>query len=173
MEKESICKDDILAPLLERTKTLLVETFKIKLIEENNEVYCPDKLHLLDFTAMIGTGGTLSIIFAVSYEDRILEKLVKIFMSGEEIMDEEQDELKDSVASEIANTILGNSIHRFPNNGRGVTITPPITIKEAKSISKYRGSKIATGTILTDFGELSINAIGPRLLFVDKFNFKE
>ncbi len=173
MTKEFLCKDDILTPLLKRTKTLLVKNFNLKLIGNNSEIYCPDKLDLKNLTSMIGTGGTLSIIFAVSYEDKILEELVKIFMNGEKIDKEEFEELKESVASEIANTIIGNSLHFFPNKGRGVTITPPITITKAKSISKYKGSKIATSNIVTNFGEMTINTIGPRLLFVKKFNFKE
>lgn len=173
MKKEFLCKDNILTPLLKRTKTLLIKNFKLELIGDNSKIYCPNKLDLKSLTAMIGTGGTLSIIFAVSYEDKILEKLVKVFMSGEKILKEEFEELKESVASEIANTIIGNSLHFFPNKGRGVTITPPITITEAKSISKSKGSKIATCNIVTNFGELTINTIGPRVLFVNKFNFKE
>jgi len=173
MEKAYTCKDDILAPLLKRTQTLLKEDLGINIKEKEIDIYCPDKLDLKDYTAMVGTGGTLSIIFSLSYENSVLDKLVEVFMDGEEVAEEEADEIKDSVASEVANTIIGNALPFFPNSGKGVTITPPITVIGAKAVSKYGDSKIATSIIETDFGEISVNAIGPRLLFIDKFNFKE
>ena len=170
--KDYTCKDDILLPLLKRTKTFLRDDLGISIGNTEVDIYCPEKLVLKDYTAMVGTGGTLSIIFVISYEDSTLDKLVEIFMEDEEILPQEAEEIKDSVASEIANTIMGNSLPFFPNRGKGVTITTPITIVGAKSVSKYGDSKIATSLVDTEFGEISINAIGPRLLFVDKFNFK-
>jgi len=110
---------------------------------------------------MIGTGGTLNLMILISYENSLLEHLVELFMEGEEVDPEEQEEIKDSVSGETINTIMGLALPTFPNRGKGVTITPPITINDAAHIKKYKNSKIVTAIVKTAFGELSISAIGP------------
>jgi len=151
----------LLDALILQTKLFLQEDMDIEIQEVQRDEKDISSLNLKDYTSMIGTGGTLNLMILISYENSLLEHLVELFMEGEEVDPEEQEEIKDSVSGETINTIMGLALPTFPNRGKGVTITPPITINDAAHIKKYKNSKIVTAIVKTAFGELSISAIGP------------
>ncbi len=150
----------ILEALVLQTKLFLSEDMDIKV--ENVDIInnSPDKLYLKDYTSMIGTGGKLNIVIIVTFETRLMEHLVEKFMDGEEVEDDEKDEIFDSVSGETTNTIIGLALPTFPNRGKGVTITPPITMSDASNIKKYKHSKLICAEVQTSFGSLSISAMG-------------
>ena len=150
----------ILDSLLLQTKLFLQEDMGLEILEiETIRADC-EALSLKNHTSMIGVGGKLNLMTVISFDDQLLNKLVELFMDGEEVAAEELDDVMESVTGEIINTILGLSIPTFPNRGKGVTITPPITINDASTLKKHKNSKIVSAQIDTNFGSLSISAIG-------------
>lgn len=152
----------LLDSLLLQTKLFLQEDMGIDITNVKIEEASSAKLMLKDHTSMIGTGGTLNIMILISYDRSILEKLVELFMDGEEIDPEEEQEINDSVSGEVINTIIGLSLSTFPQRGKGITITPPITINDAANIVKHKNSKILTALIETPYGTLSVSAVGNK-----------
>ena len=150
----------ILDALILQTKLFLTGDMDIEIEEVKINELNPDKLVLKDYTSMIGTGGTFNSMIVISFENKILEHLVELFMDGEEVSQDEIDEVKDSVTGETINTIIGLALPTFPNRGKGVTITPPITVNDASNIKKYKNSIIVTADIATKYGKLSISAVG-------------
>ena len=150
----------ILDALILQSKLFLSEDMNIDIEKVNIIDDSPDKLILKDYTSMIGTGGSLNMMVIISFEKNLLDNLVKIFMDGEDINPEEKEEIYDSVSGETINTIIGLSLPIFPNRGKGVTITPPITISDASNIKKFKNSKIVTSNIETIYGDISISAMG-------------
>jgi chemotaxis protein CheX len=152
----------ILDSLILQTKLFLTEDMDI----ETKEIVIGggdiEHLSLKSHTSMIGVGGTISIMVVISFDDSMLEQLVTLFMDGEDVDPEEEAEIKESVTGEVINTIIGLALPTFPNRGKGVTITPPITINDAANMKKHKDSKIATANITTQYGELSISAIGSQ-----------
>lgn len=149
----------ILDSLILQTRLFLQEDMSIELNGDEIEKSSPDKLILKDYTSMIATGGTLNSMIVISYDNEILSKLVEIFMDGEEVDSEEIDEVRDSVSGEVINTIIGLALPTFPNRGKGITITPPITINDAGNISKHKNAEIISTKIKTKYGEIAISAI--------------
>jgi len=150
----------ILDSLILQTKLFLsddmgIEITKVEVDEDN-----PAKLLLKDYTSMIGTGGRFNAMVVISFDNNMLNHLVNLFMEGEEVEDEEKEEIYDSVSGETINTIIGLALPTFPNRGKGVTITPPITINDASNIKKYKDSNIVSAIITTEVGTLSISALG-------------
>jgi len=152
----------ILDALILQSKLFLSEDMDINIENVDIEDQSPDKLILKDYTSMVGTGGKLNSMVIISFENHLLDKLVELFMDGEEVEEEELEEIKDSVSGETINTIIGLALPTFPNRGKGVTITPPITINNASNIKKYKNAKIISANITTEFGALSISAMGPE-----------
>jgi len=150
----------VLEALIVQTKLFLMEDMDIKIEQTDIIDNSPEKLMLKDYTSMIGTGGKLKLMVVITYEQKFLDELVRLFMEGEEVVEEEREELYDSVSGETINTIMGLSLPIFPNRGKGITITPPITISDASNIKKYKNAKIVTADIKTQFGFLSISAMG-------------
>lgn len=151
----------ILDALILQTKLFLSEDMSIDIQSVTREEKELKSLILKDYTSMIGTGGTLNIMILMSYDNSLLEHLVDLFMDGEEVDPEEEVEIKDSVSGETINTIMGLALPTFPSRGKGVTITPPISINDAACINKYKNSKIVSALVKTEYGELTISAVGP------------
>ena len=157
MQKQEL--DSILQPIENRLKEYLKSDLGLENIKFN-KLDNPEVVMLKNFTVNIGVGGALSVLFVVSYDESLVIQLAKAFAYGE-ISPEEEEEVRESVASEIANIVLGNAIPHFPNDGKGVTITPPIIIRNAKSIGVGKQAKIAAIIIATEYGEMCINIVWP------------
>lgn len=163
---------DTLEPIMNRTMSFLEEDMGIAVISKAIEILSPKKVELKKNTVMIGTGGSIQVILTIGYDDLLLDKLVEAFLEGEKIDDDEKDEIRESVSCEFLNTVVGNAMTNFAGDGV-ISITPPVLIYEAKSLFKYKDSKIVTATIKTDFGDMTLAAVGPRELFEKELEFKE
>jgi CheY-specific phosphatase CheX len=150
----------ILDSLILQTRLFLQEDMGLKINDVTISNLSEDKLELKDYTSMIGVGGKTNLMVVISYDKEILTKLVELFMDGDEIDSSEADEIRDSVAGETVNTIMGLALPTFPNRGKGVTITPPIAINDASNLIKQKSAKIVSAQVDTNYGKLSISAIG-------------
>ena len=148
----------ILDSLILQSKLFLTEDMDIEIeniVQDNKST----ALNLKSHTAMIGIGGELNMMVVISFETSMLNKLVEVFLQGEALAPEEEEEIKESVTGEVINTLIGLAIPTFPKRGKGVTITPPISISDASNIKKNKDSKILTANIKTYYGEFSISVI--------------
>jgi chemotaxis protein CheX len=150
----------ILDSLILQTKLLLQEDMKLEILDVETIRADYEVLTLKDFTSMIGIGGKISLMAVISFDANLLDKLVSIFMDGEDVDPDEVTEIRESVTGEVINTIIGLALPTFPNRGKGVTITPPITINEASVLKKHKNSRILSANVTTNFGTVSISAIG-------------
>lgn len=153
----------ILDSLILQVKLFLNEDMDIDIEKIDVNETDSNQLELKQHTSMIGIGGKLNIMAVISFNDDILLHLVNLFMEGEEVDEEELAEVKESVSGEVINTILGLALPTFPNRGKGVTITPPITINDAGKLNKHKNSKIISAHIKTSYGELSLSLIGENI----------
>ena len=153
----------ILDALILQTRLFLSEDMDIEIKEVTIDDTNPERLSLKKYTSMIGTGGSLNSMVIVSFDEDLLNHLVEIFMDGEEVEEDEKDEILTSVTGETINTIIGLSLPIFPNRGKGITITPPVSIGDASSIKKDKNSKILKAGISTDFGEMNICMISAEI----------
>jgi chemotaxis protein CheX len=171
-EKETPFEHEILLPLVERSISFLRDDLGIDVSADPIDIRSPKKVELKKNTAMIGTGGSLQVLITMGYDDELLDKVVEAFLEGEEIDDEEMEEIKESVSCEVVNTVVGNAL-KNPLDGTTLGITPPILIYEAKSLFRQKRSQIATAIIKTEFGEMLLTAVGPKETFSKTLNFKE
>ncbi len=150
----------ILDSLILQTKLFLQEDMDIEIQNVDTEDNSPDKLLLKTNTSMIGTGGKLNLMLVISFDESLISHLVDLFMEGEEVEEDEKEEIFDSVSGETINTIIGLALPTFPNRGKGVSITPPIAIHDVTNMKKHRNAKILSANVTTKFGSLSISVIG-------------
>ncbi len=140
----------ILDSLILQTKLLLHEDMHLEIIDVETKKADYEVLVLKEFTSMIGVGGKINLITVISFDSELLNKLVSIFLDDEEVDESEISEIRYSVTGEVINTIMG----------LGITITPPVIINEVSILKKYINSKIVSANITTNFGTVSISAIG-------------
>lgn len=149
---------EIINPIMQKTLSYLKSEMCFD-VEEHYSVNIEQKLIPYDYTAVIGLGGAISIMFMISYENKTLLELTKRFTYGE-VSDDEIEELKEAVGSEIANILIGHSLPAMPNGGKGITITPPLTLDDCKRISKSESSNIIKFELKTNYGMIMLAIIG-------------
>jgi len=162
---------ELLLPILERLKDFLKNDMGIKILNDNSEIIDSKHIVLKEDTVFIGTGGSVQLFVTMGFDKKLLEKLVEIFYVGNFTSKVEFREIKESVACEIANIVIGNAI-KNPVDNSIINITPPILIHDAKSLTKYKNSIILKTDISTDVGNLQMTVIGPQKLFLEKLNLK-
>lgn len=148
----------VLSAIVYRVELFMKNEMMIE-TEFDGEYRSVEKIELKKYTTTIGIGGSLNLLFYVTYNELLLDNLTRAFAYG----DIEQSEfliLRESAAGEIANMIIGHAVTDFPNRGKGVTITPPVTIEDAKSILKTNGTGIMTAFLSTPYGNMELNVIG-------------
>ena len=151
--------DQLIRPIADRAVTLLADDFKLKIKSREFEITHPEQIELRSCTSMIGLGGSFSVMFVMSFDNDALESLTRSF-SHAPIADNEMEEMKRSASCEIANVIIGNALENFPNRGSVVTITPPISVEHATTITKNESSKISSVTIESLRGYITVSIIG-------------
>lgn len=157
MENIDVLKE-VLKAIVYRVELLLNNELHIQ-TSFDGEYRSVHKIELKKYTTTIGVGGTINLLFYATYDDLLLDNLTKALAYGE-IKSDEFVELRESAAAEIANMIIGHAVVDFPNRGKGVTITPPVTIENAKSILKTNGAGIITAFLSTPYGNVELNVIG-------------
>lgn len=149
----------VLAPIAKRLHSYIQDDLGIA-VKSAQDVPKPTAITLKSFTVNIGLGGSVSMLFVLSYDMPLIEALTRAF-AMDDVPPEELDEIQESVASEVGNIVLGNSICEFPEGGKGVTMTPPLVIQQAKSISAGKDAHIATTVIATEYGDLAASIVWP------------
>lgn len=149
---------EVLNAIVYRVELFMNDEMKIP-TQREGEYRFVEKIELKKYTTTVGIGGSLNLLFYVTYNELLLDNLTRIFAYGE-IEESEFGELRESTAGEIANMIIGHALNDFPNRGKGVTITPPVTIEDAKAILKTNGTGIITAVLTTPYGHVELNVIG-------------
>lgn len=148
----------ILNIIVSHAEHLLVKEMEIE-TRFDGKYHMVEKIILKKYTTMIGIGGTVNMLFYATYDDLLLDNLTRKFLD-ETVSEEEFNEFRESTAGEIANIIIGSAIPDFPDKGKGVTMTPPITIEDGKSIIKTAETQIITASLFTPYGNIELNVVG-------------
>ena len=127
-------------------------------ITSKPELYNPECINDKNKTVILSTSGTdVNLLIGFSYDDTLLEAIANKF--GLPITEETKAEMLDTTACEVANMIIGNAIIHFPNDGKGVNLSPPLVINGIKTLRNQGTTHIAKSTIHTEFGDMTVDII--------------
>lgn len=164
--------NDILNPIVKRTKEFIEEDLGIHIIEDSIDIIVPSMLDLKHITALIHTSGDLQVTIAICFDQRLID-LVTARFCGEELSPEERIELHQGVADEVINTILGNAASEYPSQAHQfIELTPPSIVSESETLTQLEKTVIWTNEINTVAGHMSINYICKKELFDENLRYK-
>lgn len=146
---------DILAPIAMRTRSFLSDDMGIELLASDFAVSRSYMLHPYPYTVKIGISGSVNAVFIMGFETYVLEEISKFFVVDAQ-GDTAYEFMKEQVACEVANTVLGNAIMNFPNKGAGVNITPPFMIGLGHTLFKNAHTDLYTAEIKTPSGSIML-----------------
>lgn len=145
----------ILIPIATRARSFLSDDMEIELLENDFEISKPNILPSYPYAVKIRISGAVNALFIMGFEAHALEEVSKFFVVDAQ-GDAAYEFMKEHVACEVANTVLGNAITNFPNKGVGVSITPPFMIGLGNPLFKNAHTNLCTTEIKTSGGAIML-----------------
>jgi CheY-specific phosphatase CheX len=128
-------------------------------------------LKLRHLTSLMSLGGNVGIYLAYSFEKELIHCIFEIYTQGIGISADEQDQYEAETAGDIINIIVGNATQNLSLVGPLITLSPPITITEAKQIIQAKNAQFFTVAMITSEGVFNIFFIAPKELFDENLNY--
>ncbi len=151
----------------------LAVEFKIKTRSVNYQFHDVQRLKLKYLTSIMAVEGQLHVLFAFSFDQPLINKIMQIYTADIDTSDIAQEEYIEETAADMINLVLGNSLERFSISGKTIQLTPPVVIIEAKTIYRNKQAKFLTADVITHQGSMQIYCIGPEKLFDSELNYIE
>lgn len=129
-------------------------------------------VELHDITAVAGLGVPVGLLIAFSFDEGLLADILDKTTAGNPVPEEERGLYMRETAAEVVNTVLGHCTADFGLVESVVSLSPPVVMEGARSITRRGDAVFAALSIHTDRGSVSVNLFGPRHLFDDSLNYR-
>lgn len=131
------------------------------------------RMQLRELTSILALDAEIRLLVAFSFDHGLAEQILTTSAEGLEIADDERDEMRGEAVAEMINIVAGNAIAGHEVNGKTISITPPVVINEAKSITRHKGATFRTIEVTTGAGMMSIHFVGPKDFFTMNLDYAE
>jgi CheY-specific phosphatase CheX len=153
-----------------RTRSVFESETGISVIDSTRRAGALDVLALQDVTAIVGVGGSVSLLIAFSFERKLIELVCERYTAGLDLADHEREFYIQGTAGELVNTIVGLCTIDIQQERSPVSLTPPVIIDEARRIHRPRNAVFASMMLTTADGSFDVNFVGPMEMFDDSLN---
>lgn len=164
---------DLVQAIGDRTKGYLVDELDIAVDGIQVEMGDVKRCKLRDMTSILAIEADIQMLVAFSFDRDLAERIFIASTEGLEISAAEEEMMRDETLTEMINIIVGNAMQELAVAEGAIPISPPITIGEAKNITRHRNATFYTLDIATADGLMSIHFIGPKNLFDLNLNYVE
>ncbi|MBG0776769.1 MAG: chemotaxis protein CheX [Desulfovibrionaceae bacterium] len=161
----------IMQVLAERTTTFLAEESGVTVSGIEYEMNSIHRLELNHTTALLNVGGNINMYVGVSFEAPLIEKIFEGYAGDLDIAEDERDEGMEETAGDVVNIVVGNATADFADSGVLINLSPPVVLKEAKSITRKKAVNFYQAALTTDHGRMLVFCVGPKDLFDGKLNY--
>ncbi|NNM51888.1 MAG: chemotaxis protein CheX [Pseudomonadales bacterium] len=162
---------EVASSVLARTRSYFLEEFSIEVNEAEQDNPKNETLNIHGLTAVVGVGGPVSLLIAFSFEQGLIDELYTQMTAGLTISPDEEQIFKESVAGDVINTIIGNCTADLKNGNKAISLTPPMIIDHVKKIHRTNNVVFITKNMMTEFGVIDVNILGPSNFFDSNLNY--
>ncbi len=173
MQEHNFNVSSLMQSLVERTTNFLESETDLEISEVQFNDRPVSSLQLSYLTSLISVNSNINMFFAFSFEKQLIFAVLQKLTEDLEYSQEEEDIYLEGSASEMLNIVAGNAAALFAPVGVKVSTSPPIIIKEAKSLSTNKQATYYASQVCTNKGMLYIYLIGPKHLFDSELNCLE
>ena len=173
MDEQKVNIGDLMQSLIQGSQSFLESEVGVS-VTEINCLYEPvSTLNLSYLTSLISVNSDINMFFAFSFEKELIFSILREMTQDIEYTEDEEGEFMESAATEMLNIVVGNASVFFAPGGNRISFSPPVVIKEGKSMMKSQKTIFYSSVVQTNYGSLYIHLIGPRQLFDEQLNYQE
>ncbi len=152
---------DVMQSVIKRTQAYFEGSFGISVDTMETSHISPESFPLLDMTVLMGFNGGVNLMVVFSFENALIDILYERMTQDLDIPDDETPFYREAAGGEIVNTILGHCTIDLQNlDRRGISLTPPSILDQAKSIRRTKNALLYTEHLQTLHGFLNIGLVG-------------
>lgn len=120
-----------------------------------------ERLKLYDITAIVGIGGRIGVLTALSFQLPLANRLYDLLTAGIEVPAGEEEFYLEEGVADVANLIVGHATVDLQKIERRVSITPPVVMKGDGTIRGTKNSMFQSIEVNTVYGCMDIIMIVP------------
>lgn len=156
-EKELI---QFIQTIQQRVRELL-EEIEVKVLHVETKIELQERLELKNLTALITIEDIVKMAISFSYDDTLIHKIFQEYTVDIEIGNDEVGLMKEESAGDFINVVIGNILAKFQKPGVAIELSIPLIINGARSITRYKKSKVCYSKIETEYGNLYVYCMVP------------
>ncbi|MGB5867673.1 MAG: PAS domain-containing protein [Arcobacteraceae bacterium] len=139
-----------------------IETTALYFLEHDvelktNTINSPEKMNITNYYSTIQLTGLMNVIFTISIEEKLLVRIVEFFIKNSN--DKEKEKLKNNLAGEVLNILIGLSLDKFPNDYAELTLGTPFVLDQAIVETFIHQNQTSIKQIVTEYGSLELAVI--------------
>lgn len=173
MKAEAAFPKAVITSLIDQTKHYLASQAGIDVTDARRAMGNIDHLKLQESTAIIGIGGSIGLLIAFSFSQKIVDLLYDRLTANIEVPAGDEALYRSETVTEIANVIIGNCTADFSTNGERISMSPPILLEGTKYIHRMKSAMFDSISLVTEYGCFDINLVGPREMFDAHLNYMQ
>lgn len=147
--------------VVHRSRHYLQRHFGLETSVSQPMLHAQNTLSLAGYSAVIGLGGVVNIMVVASYDQTLVEHILRRELGEIPLDSAEQETYLGEAASETTNVILGHCTADLAAPGQTVSLSPPVVIQDARSFRRPRDAVFLEVSLQTAQGQLRLNFVGP------------
>lgn len=164
MQTLNVNCNDFINYVVDVVKSFLEEETNIESKQVISEQQDLQKLQLRYMTSILSVEGNMKMLFAFTFDKVLIEEIFKRYAQDIDIDESEIDIYIEETAGEMINIVMGNAIAKLNLKNQIISLSPPVVIMEAKSITRIKASEFLTIVLSTEFGMMEIFCVCPKEL---------
>jgi CheY-specific phosphatase CheX len=164
-EEYIFCTDDeaksFIEIVVDIAETILKNEANLDAMREEFFINNVNQLDLKDITAMISIDDKFKMNLIFSFDEKLLDYIFKNYTAGLNFEEEEHEFMLGETAGDIINVVLGLSIGRYAASRRVFNLSPPIVVNKARSITRYKDTRLYAANIISQYGNMSLFVVAP------------
>ncbi len=157
--------DRLMGALLERTVSFLGEELNASVLKTVASQTVASDPELRDMTAIVGIGGRLNVLVALSFDKAFAGTMYARMSEGLDIAPDEESLYRRDAAADLVNEIVGNCAAAFADVDEAIELSPPIILEGGRNIRIPKNAEYRGMCVKTDIGVVDIGFFGPREFF--------
>lgn len=154
--------DRLMAAIHRRLADFLAQEIGIEARQSSLEDSSVQRLDLRPVTSILSVEGNIRMMVAFSFEQPLIEHILEVYSEGIEVADDEHEIMIESTAAEVINIVVGNATADVQVPGALLSISPPVVMGDAKSITRHRGTQFSAVDLMTGAGAVKVYFVFPR-----------
>ncbi|MDQ7015549.1 MAG: chemotaxis protein CheX [Gammaproteobacteria bacterium] len=162
MSEERLDAAGFLKAIAGRLDDFLKDELAIEVSQTEYHLGDHNRIELRYLTSLLGVKGQVQMFILFSFDKLLIQHVYEAYTAELTIEDDEKELMMDETSGDLLNIVIGNVLSTISKKGKRNTVTPPLTLTDAKNLVRHRNATVKSADLLTASGLVSIYCVWPK-----------